>query len=569
MMRSLRTIFVAGSFALVVAFALPEAHAGIPVPPLGFGPFTIACSNVEQDFSRLKPGELVEQYWEGIPAGNGTRRYVTDLLVAPANTATLTFGVPDDAELYGDFAGKPFVATLLICYPTSASNPRADYPLPNGRVVPRMQRGGEQPLFPDLERRPVLLFSHGLAGSPLSNDYIRAVSLFASYGYVAVAPFHGDARAADIKLEDVNDGVWALLHFRDYISMQALRPLTLKVALDFVLKDSAWRDHVDPARVAGFGASLGGESLLLQAGAKMTTTVGFSSKQVLVDERLKAIVGYVPYFGQVIFPAFGRDQTGIDFMNPVPVLSISGTADTTAPLPLVEQGMKRMQSTRILVTLEGVGHYFDEASVGDIFTWSLDFLAATTTRDTEALATLQTMSNVEGGGDDRIRLDYVEPYAPIANEADAIEYRNDSLGHYFVTTEPAEAAMLDAGIVVPGWKRTGYNFKAWTPGSPFGQATCRFFGTPGIGPNSHFFTVNADECAKVQANPMWTFEGYAFQVRPPVGIACSGASMLVTRLYNNGQGGQASHRYTTSPSVRADMLSQGWIEEGPVFCTPP
>ena len=32
-----------------------------------------------------------------------------------------------------------------------------------------------------------------------------------------------------------------------------------------------------------------------------------------------------------------------------------------------------------------------------------------------------------------------------------VEYRNDALDHYFITAEPAEAAMLDAGVVVPGW----------------------------------------------------------------------------------------------------------------------
>ena len=40
----------------------------------------------------------------------------------------------------------------------------------------------------------------------------------------------------------------------------------------------------------------------------------------------------------------------------------------------------------------------------------------------------------------------------------------------------------------------------------------------------------------------------------------------VIRLYNNGKGGQASHRYSTGHSEIGDMLGEGSIIEGPVFC---
>jgi hypothetical protein len=38
------------------------------------------------------------------------------------------------------------------------------------------------------------------------------------------------------------------------------------------------------------------------------------------------------------------------------------------------------------------------------------------------------------------------------------------------------------------------------------------------------------------------------------------------RLYNNGKGGQANHRFLTSHSEMRNMLAQGWIREGAVFC---
>ena len=44
---------------------------------------------------------------------------------------------------------------------------------------------------------------------------------------------------------------------------------------------------------------------------------------------------------------------------------------------------------------------------------------------------------------------------------------------------------------------------------------------------------------------------------------------VIWRLYNNGMGGQANHRYLTSHSEIGDMIGRGWLLEGPVFCTPP
>ena len=78
------------------------------------------------------------------------------------------------------------------------------------------------------------------------------------------------------------------------------------------------------------------------------------------------------------------------------------------------------------------------------------------------------MTAVAGGGDDRLEQDYVAPSPPATDERIAVEYYNPSLDHYFFTAEPAEAAMLDAGIIVPGWTRTGYDFKVYPAGDARG-----------------------------------------------------------------------------------------------------
>jgi predicted dienelactone hydrolase len=536
-----------------------------PLPP---GLYVVGCSNVEQDFSRLFAGETAQNYWEGVPDGS-RQRYVTQLFVDPVDALTVNVNVPDDRELFVNHATQQVPTALLVCYPTAASNPRPDYLLPTGNAVPHMQRGADAPIWNDPSVQwPVLVFSHGLSGSPLSNDYIVALTVLASYGYVVVAPFHGDPRFADVKIASLSDALYAALHFPTYVEMQAIRPLSTAAALDFLLGHEQYRDHVDASKIAGFGASLGGESLLLQAGARLTTTIGLSSKQVVADPRLKAIVGYVPYFGQSFLPAFGRDQKGLDNLT-TPFLGIGGFSDTTAPIDVIVQGVLRLHGSRELLGLEGVGHYFDLPSAPDIFTWSLLFFAAHVQDDRIALAQIARMVSVRGGGDDRLILDYSAPAALNLGERVTVEFYNASLKHYFITAEPAEVAMLDAGIIVPGWVRTGFDFKSWTVESGVGVPACRFFGTPGSGPNTHVFTINVAECSKLHGDPRWTFEGLAFDEQAPIAEDCPVGRIPVTRLYNNGMGGEANHRYLTSHSEIYATASAGWLVEGVVFCAAP
>jgi dienelactone hydrolase len=555
--------------AVLVAFAAASAARADPLAealprPLA-GPHPVACSNIEQDYGRIPSGEPIALWWEGVPRDDGSGRYLTELLTDPANTLIARFTAPDDRDLFGPWRDQTLTYVLLACYPTSPSNARADYALPDGRLVPKMQRGAEPPILPDgATRLPLVVLSHGYAGSPLGDAYLRSMAVFASHGYVVVAPFHGDARYAQFGLDNVAS---MLREFERYTALQSTRPLSASAAVDVMLAHPQWRDRVDTARIGIFGASMGGETALLVGGAELTTSVTLSSKRVVLDPRFKGAVGYVPYFGQRILPAYGRDNRGTENVS-LPYLAISGTADIVAPIGPAEEGVHRLDASRALVALTGTEHGLRELDAPDVFTWALEWLDAFVTDDRAARARVGRMLRVAGGGDDVLRIDYVAPAAPAANERAAIEFYNASLDHYFVTAEPAEAAMLDAGVVVPGWRRTGYAFNTFAAGAA-GFPACRFYGTPGVGPDSHFFTIDAAECAKVRANPAWTFEGLAFQADPPGVGTCPGDRAVVTRLYNNGKGGQANHRYATSREVAGNMVREGWVVEGPVFCTPP
>jgi hypothetical protein len=71
-------------------------------------------------------------------------------------------------------------------------------------------------------------------------------------------------------------------------------------------------------------------------------------------------------------------------------------------------------------------------------------------------------------------------------------------------------------------------------------------------------------------NNAWIFEGLVFRVeRPDEMGACPADRVPVVRVYNNGKEGTANHRYLTSHSEAGLMVLQGWLVEGPVFCSLP
>lgn len=379
---------------------LTDVIQPLPLP----GPYEVACSNISQDFSQLASDDDIKNYWEG------NDHYIIDLLTEPNNTLMVTVTAPQHRTLYGSFAGTDVNFVIIACYPTTADNARPDYPLPTGEAVPHMQTGAQGPLFAnDSTRYPAIAFSHGFGDSPVSSEeYISALTYIASYGYIVIAPFHGDFRFSNLNMESLGDFIAVATNISDFTALQALRPLSISAALDLILNHPQWRDHIDASQVGGFGASMGSETVMLLAGAGLTTSyfdIGESWQQVTLDRRIKAAVGYVPYFGQSILPAFGRNQEGLEGVT-LPFLGISGTADTVAPISMVEAGMDRLTGTRALVQLADVEHGFDVPSTNDIFTWALMFLDAEVRGNSTTRNQLTTMSNVAGGGDDSVVIPY-------------------------------------------------------------------------------------------------------------------------------------------------------------------
>lgn len=68
---------------------------------------------------------------------------------------------------------------------------------------------------------------------------------------------------------------------------------------------------------------------------------------------------------------------------------------------------------------------------------------------------------------------------------------------------------------------------------------------------------------------MFEYEGEDFAVTIPVSDACpASVPFAVYRSFNNRAAqNDGNHRYTYAPTRYNEMISKGWVGEGPVFCS--
>lgn len=575
------------------ARAINHDTVAAPVAP---GPFQVACSNVEQDAAFIaQSGAGAEDYWEGRPV-NDQPRYIAQVLTAPGTAVRFDAPVPDLRSLYPQHAGANVEHVAIVCHPTPALNTDAAYTLPGtGGQVPRMQPAGAQPKLIGLAeyaagfgimvdpytgsipaRLPLIVFSHGLGGSPISPGFLEAMVDLASYGFMVGAVFHGDPRFSRIRLEDLGDVVYVLRDFDKFVEMELMRPVSLKAMVDTLLAHPGFGPGIDAERIGGFGASMGGQAMANLLGARLTTSLGLACRETVRDPRIKAAVGLVPYMGQTVLPSFCDDQNGAADMQR-PYLALSGTVDSTAPIKMVEQALNRSPASRYLVELADVAHEYRPDFRGDVMTWTVDFLRAYlgVAEDRQAMARLIRMQSVTGGPADALRIDVHLPSAPGPDETRVVEFYSEPLGHYFIAASGLEVEQILAGGAGPGWSPTGLAFKGYSrvPPDAFSTITpvCRFYGRPAGGPNSHFFTASPQECDFVRRAGGWFYEGVGFYALPQLATGrCPDGTLQVLRAYNLGYPrNDSNHRYTTSDSTWREMQRHGWALEGVAWCALP
>lgn len=167
-------------------------------------------------------------------------------------------------------------------------------------------------------------------------------------------------------------------------------------------------------------------------------------------------------------------------------------------------------------------------------------------------------------------------FLPVFAEAASstvVEFYNTALDNYFITADSGEANAIDSGSAGPGWLRTGDTFSSGgdTP-------VCRFYGSLSPGPNSHFYTVLASECATLKqqqastpsSQKRWNFESLDFVSTAPLNGACPNGTVPVYRAYNNGfaRGVDSNHRITANLASIQKVVARGWSNEGVVMCAP-
>ena len=177
--------------------------------------------------------------------------------------------------------------------------------------------------------------------------------------------------------------------------------------------------------------------------------------------------------------------------------------------------------------------------------------------------------------------DTAQATATVVEYLDTQDFPGSPGGHFFYSSDPAEQAAVDAGAAGKFF-RTGRTFK--TGGS---TPVCRFYGSIAPGPNSHFFTVNADECNQLKAlqkTPVptnlqqWNYERIEYNTTPPVvvngALACPAGTSPLYRAYNNAfsptgvkNPWDSNHRFTPARADIAAMVAVGWRDEGLQFCT--
>ena len=594
MNSTLKALATLACLVALPAAALNHEDVVAPLPP---GKFPVACSNVEIDTGRLAQlGGNPADYYEGHPDAAGNQRYITDILAHRDTAFVYSERVPLKPQLYPTAMFTRPEFAVLICHPTSRSNTDPNYQLPaNGGTVPHMQRAGQAPKListgeyysilgteldpppPQPMQLPLIVYSHGLGGSPVGSGYIDVAVQLAAQGFMVAAVFHADNRFSLVKIENLGDFAFAVAFFPMVVQMQAMRPFALKAMTDNLLGDGGYGAGIDRSRIGAFGASLGGEAVAHLVGARLTTSIFKSCDDTEQDSRIRAAVGYVPYSGHSFLPAFCDGQSGAASVNK-PYLAIAGTLDITAPISQTERAVNLMGSSRYLVELVNGEHELRPQDAGDVITWMVTYFNAylDVQADPGAMGRFIRMGSVTGGRSDSLVVDVHKPFASVAGEAEAREFYNTILGHYFVAAGQGEIDGILQGAAGPGWELTGESFKVW-PQMPADTTTlagpvCRFYGGLSGGPNSHFFTASPDECQVVKNGGGWFYEGIGFYIRPVAANPrqCPFGLLSVNRAYNNGfVRNDSNHRFTTSDSSILEMERKGWTVEGTVMCARP
>ena len=151
----------------------------------------------------------------------------------------------------------------------------------------------------------------------------------------------------------------------------------------------------------------------------------------------------------------------------------------------------------------------------------------------------------------------------MAQTQTAVEYYYANWNFYFVTSSPDEISVLDGGAFGGVWKRTGQTFTVWSDASG-GRSQHAASSAPVLRRRARTFTrLMPPNARRSRTTRIGDFQSIAFYLRvPDANGNCPAGTVILYRLYNNGMGGAANHRFTTDAATFAQMQAAGWLFEG-------
>ena len=133
--------------------------------------------------------------------------------------------------------------------------------------------------------------------------------------------------------------------------------------------------------------------------------------------------------------------------------------------------------------------------------------------------------------------------------ANAVEFYNAAQRHYFITAYAGGGRGARRRHRVPGWCAPAAGSACTIPDRTAVRCAASS-ARPGVGPDSHFYTADPAECAKVKTYPAWTYEAIAFYIRPPSTGGCKPGTEPVCRKLL-----QRQHRAMRITASRVDLTA--------------
>jgi predicted dienelactone hydrolase len=287
-------------------------------------------------------------------------------------TAWIDFPSLPDLRQSGSFTWQQ--QTIVL------NDPQRDRSFPVDIYLPQLRPESEQiPTTP----APVIVISHGLGSDRGSYAYLA--QHLASHGFAVAVPEHPGSNAQQLQAL-ISGQASQVTEPNEFIN----RPLDIKFLLDELTyrsqTDSTFIGRLNPSQVGFIGQSMGGYTGLTLAGAQLnfeqlttdctTDTLNLSLNLSLLlqcralnlpqpipelgDDRIKAVLAINPIGSSLLGEA---DYASIR----VPVMMVSGTADTIAPaLPEQIRPFTWLQTPeRYLLLLQG-GTHFSSIDVPDL-----------------------------------------------------------------------------------------------------------------------------------------------------------------------------------------------------------